>query len=71
MGLIIAERGRRCQDCGRSGCRVFGDHVVELKGAAARTLHTHKRTAPGWAAVFFPVAPGPAPAGRASFAGQS
>lgn len=33
IAKLIAERGRRCQDtgCGRVGCRLFGDHVVELK----------------------------------------
>jgi 5-methylcytosine-specific restriction protein A len=31
MARLIAERGRRCQDCGRTDCRIFGDHVHELK----------------------------------------
>ena len=35
MARVIAKRGRRCEDCGRSGCRVFGDHVVELKDGGA------------------------------------
>jgi 5-methylcytosine-specific restriction endonuclease McrA len=30
MAAIIAERGRRCEACGRTGCRIFGDHVIEL-----------------------------------------
>jgi 5-methylcytosine-specific restriction protein A len=35
MARIIAERGRRCQQCGRIGCRIFGDHIVELKDGGA------------------------------------
>jgi hypothetical protein len=35
MHAIISERGRRCQECGRTGCRLFGDHVVELKDGGA------------------------------------
>jgi 5-methylcytosine-specific restriction protein A len=31
MAAIIKARGRRCQQCGRTDCRVFGDHVVELR----------------------------------------
>ncbi len=31
MRRLIAERGRRCEECGRTGCRIFGDHVVELQ----------------------------------------
>lgn len=29
---LIAKRGRRCEakGCGRSDCRIFGDHIVEL-----------------------------------------
>lgn len=27
---LLRERGRRCQDCGRTGTRIFCDHVVEL-----------------------------------------
>jgi 5-methylcytosine-specific restriction protein A len=30
MVKIIAKRGRKCEDCGRTGCRIFGDHVIEL-----------------------------------------
>src|SRR3546814_2261794 len=26
---LVAERGRRCEECGRTGCRVFGDHRSE------------------------------------------
>lgn len=35
IASVIAERGRRCQDCGRTGCRIFGDHVVELRDGGA------------------------------------
>lgn len=40
MAAIVAERGRRCQDpqCktpGRTGIRVFGDHIVELRDGGA------------------------------------
>ncbi|HEV2100672.1 MAG TPA: HNH endonuclease signature motif containing protein [Stellaceae bacterium] len=31
IGAIIRKRGRRCEDCERTGCRIFGDHIVELK----------------------------------------
>jgi 5-methylcytosine-specific restriction endonuclease McrA len=31
MRRLIAERGRRCQECGRTECRIFGDHIVELQ----------------------------------------
>ena len=30
LTAIIAQRGRRCEDCARTGCRIFGDHVIEL-----------------------------------------
>jgi hypothetical protein len=40
MARIIKQRGRRCEDrmCktpGRTGMRVFGDHVIELKDGGA------------------------------------
>ncbi len=28
---IITQRGRRCEECGRRNCRIFGDHIVELQ----------------------------------------
>lgn len=31
MLRLIDERGRRCQQCGLTNCRIFGDHIVELK----------------------------------------
>lgn len=35
MGEIIAERGRRCEECGRTGTRIFGDHIIELQDGGA------------------------------------
>lgn len=32
---IIDERGRRCEECGRRDCRIFGDHIVELQDGGA------------------------------------
>lgn len=56
IASVIAERGRRCQDCGRTGCRIFGDHVVELQDGGPAldprnlrllcgSCHTRKTTA--------------------------
>ena len=33
---LIRQRGRRCQECGARGCRVYGDHVRELKDGGER-----------------------------------
>ncbi len=41
MAAIIRERGRKCEECGRTldeaggRVRVFGDHIVELKDGGA------------------------------------
>jgi 5-methylcytosine-specific restriction enzyme A len=41
LAAIIAERGRRCEDpgCevpgGRTGCLIYGDHIVELRDGGA------------------------------------
>jgi len=32
---LLAQRGRRCEACGRTGCRIFGDHIHELKDGGA------------------------------------
>ena len=32
---IIAERGRRCEDCTATGCRIHGDHIKEIKDGGA------------------------------------
>ena len=31
MGRLIAKRGRKCEKCGRTGTRIFGDHIIELQ----------------------------------------
>ena len=31
MARLIKARGRKCEECGRTGTRIFGDHVVELQ----------------------------------------
>lgn len=31
IGDLIRRRGRCCEACGRKGCRIFGDHRIELK----------------------------------------
>lgn len=31
IARLIKERGRRCEKCGRTGTRIFGDHIIELK----------------------------------------
>ena len=35
MAQLIAGRGRRCQKCGRTGCRIFGDHIKEIQDGGA------------------------------------
>lgn len=35
VASVIEERGRRCECCGRIGCRIFGDHIVELQDGGA------------------------------------
>lgn len=35
MGEIIAERGRRCEECGRTRTRIFGDHIIEMQDGGA------------------------------------
>lgn len=35
MTRLIKERGRRCEECGRTGTRIFGDHKIELKDGGA------------------------------------
>ena len=57
----IAARGRRCEECDRAQCRIYGDHIRELKDGGApldpanvllrcRSCHTLKPTlrAPRW-----------------------
>jgi len=35
MARLLAERGRRCEECGRVNCRIYGDHVRELQDGGA------------------------------------
>lgn len=35
MASVIAARGRRCEACGRTGTRIYGDHICELKDGGA------------------------------------
>jgi 5-methylcytosine-specific restriction protein A len=35
MARLITQRGRRCEACGRVDCRIYGDHVRELKDGGA------------------------------------
>jgi 5-methylcytosine-specific restriction endonuclease McrA len=32
---VVAERGHRCEDCGRADGRLYADHVVELQDGGA------------------------------------
>lgn len=36
LASVIKQRGRICERCGRIGCRIFGDHIHELKDGGAR-----------------------------------
>jgi len=35
VGRLIATLGRQCEACGRTGCRIYGDHVHELRDGGA------------------------------------
>ena len=35
VATLIAKRGRRCEQCRREGCRIFGDHIKERKDGGA------------------------------------
>lgn len=35
MARLIKERGRRCERCVATGCRIYGDHIKELKDGGA------------------------------------
>lgn len=40
MARLIAQRGRQCEACHRTGTRIFGDHIRELQdGGAALDPH--------------------------------
>ncbi|MBB2964372.1 HNH endonuclease [Methylobacterium sp. R2-1] len=32
---LLRQRGRRCEDCGRAGTRIYCDHIVELQDGGA------------------------------------
>ena len=32
----VVDRAGRCEDCGRTGTRLFADHVVEIKDGGAK-----------------------------------
>lgn len=34
---VIARAAKRCQLCGRSGCRLFADHIIEIRDGGAPT----------------------------------
>ena len=36
MASLRKQRGNQCQRCDRKGCRMFGDHIVELKDGGAK-----------------------------------
>lgn len=35
LARLIAQRGRRCEACGATGGRIYGDHKVELRDGGA------------------------------------
>lgn len=35
LAEIIRERGRRCEDCGKTNTRIYGDHIHEIKDGGA------------------------------------
>ena len=35
VARLLEQRGRRCERCGREGCRIYGDHIHELQDAGA------------------------------------
>ena len=35
VSMLINERGRQCQACGREGCRIYADHITERKDGGA------------------------------------
>lgn len=40
---ITKQRGKRCEDCGRTGTRIYADHVVELVDGGAGLDETNIR----------------------------
>ncbi|UIJ73382.1 HNH endonuclease [Aurantimonas sp. HBX-1] len=35
IARVIAKRGRRREECGATGCRIYGDHIVERRDGGA------------------------------------
>ncbi|WP_245445631.1 HNH endonuclease signature motif containing protein [Metarhizobium album] len=35
MKSVLKVRGRRCEECGRTDTRIFGDHIVEVRDGGA------------------------------------
>ena len=35
LSVIIRKRGKRCEDCGKTNCRIYGDHITERKDGGA------------------------------------
>jgi len=35
IATILNQRGPRCEQCGRTGTRLFGDHIIELQDGGA------------------------------------
>jgi 5-methylcytosine-specific restriction endonuclease McrA len=35
VAKLITVRGRKCEDCSALGCRIYADHVVELRDGGA------------------------------------
>ncbi|GEL42253.1 hypothetical protein MEX01_28440 [Methylorubrum extorquens] len=40
---VTRQRGKRCEDCGRTGTRIYCDHVVELQDGGAGLDETNIR----------------------------
>lgn len=36
LASVIKQPGRVCERCGRTGCRIFGGHILEVKEGGAR-----------------------------------
>ncbi|MBB2965207.1 HNH endonuclease signature motif containing protein [Methylobacterium sp. R2-1] len=40
---VTKQRGKRCEDCGRTGTRIYCDHIVELQDGGAGLDETNIR----------------------------
>jgi hypothetical protein len=43
MADLYAARGRRCEDCGKTEAKLYGDHVIELRDGGAPLDPTNVR----------------------------